>query len=65
MSGECDRCGEHCLDCHCEKTCQDEYKDLDELIGVIENIKEKGNGPLSYPKALYLLAKELRALKNE
>lgn len=35
MSRECDQCGEHCLDCHCDKTQTHvaiEIKDLFDLI---------------------------------
>lgn len=41
-----------------------EYEDLDELIKQIEEIKENGAGRLSLCKALYLVAKEIKEMKD-
>jgi len=37
---------------------EDFYK-LDELIGILEDIKEKKSGDINFCKALYCLAKEI------
>lgn len=60
MSGECDRCSEHALDCKCIPM----YKSIESLIEILEKIKENGYGSMSFPKALYLLTKEIQEMKN-
>lgn len=44
MSGECDNCNEHCLDCECEEeipTLQDIAAMLNRLQFAVEEIREK------------------------
>lgn len=41
------------------------YQDLNELIERLEKIKSDGEGHLSFPKALYILALEIKKIKNE
>ena len=38
--------------------------DLDELIERLEEIREKGDGNLNFPKAIYCLAKEIQEIKT-
>lgn len=38
------------------------YESLDQLITLLDEIKASGSGSLSYPKALYLIANELKKL---
>lgn len=40
------------------------YKSLDELIGKLELIRDEGAGTLNFPKALYLLSKEIQEIKS-
>lgn len=41
----------------------EDYKDLDNLIERLEKIKLDGSGSLSIPKAIYLLALEIKNMK--
>jgi hypothetical protein len=38
---------------------------LDELINILEDIKDKGEGNLNFPKAFYCLAKEIEKIKRQ
>lgn len=40
-----------------------EIYDLDELIEILEDIKNNGEGILNFPKAFYCLAKEIGEIK--
>ena len=40
------------------------YENIDELIEVLEKIKTEGTGPLSFPKALYLIASEIKEIND-
>jgi hypothetical protein len=41
-----------------------ETYDLNELIDILENMKNKGEGTLNLPKAVYCLAKEIEKIKQ-
>ena len=43
---------------------KDDIYELDELIKALENIKNNGDGALSFPKALYCLALEIKKIKE-
>ncbi len=43
----------------------DVYKNLEELIEKLEKIRSDGDGQISLPKSIYLLAIELKELKQE
>ena len=42
----------------------EEYKSIDELIELLNRLKEQGSGFLSYPKALLLVATEVKRLQE-
>lgn len=39
------------------------YIDIEHLIKLLEKIRDEGSGFISFPKAIYLLALEIRNLK--
>lgn len=43
----------------------DQYKNLEELIEELEQLKEEGHGKIGIAQAIYLLACEIQKLKNE
>lgn len=40
------------------------YKDIEELIKILEKIREDGEGYLNFPQAIYLLALEIQKIKK-
>ena len=42
----------------------DYYSDLDDLIKKLEECKENGHGPICGPQAIYLLALEIKKIKE-
>lgn len=40
------------------------YQSLDELIVKLELMRAEGTGTISFPKAIYLLAKEIEEIKS-
>jgi hypothetical protein len=43
----------------------DTYKNIEELIEILEKIKSEGHGALGIPKAIYLIALEIQDIKKE
>ena len=42
----------------------DTYENIEQLIEILEKIKMEGNGPLSFPKAIYLISLEIKEIKD-